>query len=132
MSPLPGIVAVVDDDEAVRDSLARLLASAGFRVESFGCGRAFLEACERLNLCCALVDIHMPGLNGLELIRKLAERSAGFPVVAISARGEASLKDQTLDSGAAAFLKKPFGRQELVETVAAVSARPGQTKPDSD
>lgn len=124
MRNVPGkSVYVVDDDGSVRRSLARLLKAAGFDVETFATAEEFLAS--RLpEPACVIVDIHLPGMDGVELQRRIAETARALPVVAISGHGEASTRQRSLDAGAAAFLDKPFSDDGLMDAIEKAIARP--------
>ena len=116
-------VYVVDDDASVRRSLARLLTVAGFDVETFGNAEEYL-ASDLPQPACLIVDVHLPGMNGIELQRRVAETSSGPPVVAISGHGEETSRQHSLAAGASAFLDKPFSDEALLGAIEkAIAAR---------
>lgn len=110
-------VFVVDDDEAVRDSLHRLFQSAGVEVRSFSSGEEFLRDCDPGRGDCLIVDVRMPGMSGLELQKEVAARAKDLPVIVITGHGDAESEQQAMEAGAVAFLHKPFRNQILLETV---------------
>src|SRR5205085_1210096 len=112
-----GMVYVVDDDVSLRRSLRNLLTSVGFRVETFPSADAFLESGHRPGTGCMVLDLRMPGRNGLELLRHLAATDAHIPVIILTAHGDDDTRRRTLQAGAVAFLQKPFQSAELVDTV---------------
>lgn len=111
-------VHVIDDDEAVRESLEALLVVAGFDVTTYASAEAYLEADPREG--CVLVDVHMPGMGGLELLRLLAGREPPVPVVVLTASRETRLRERALGLGARAFLSKPVPEAMLLDTLHAV------------
>ncbi len=111
---------VVDDDDSVRRSLARLLRAAGFGVETFATAEAYLAAASP-DPACLLIDMHLPGMNGIELQRRLEGR---LPVVAISGYGEEPMRQESLDEGAVAFLDKPFADSDLLDALESVTRGP--------
>lgn len=111
----PNVVHVVDDDEAVRDSLAILLESSGLTVMTHESAEAFLAASPNLPMGCVLTDIRMPGIDGLELQRKL--RSIGMPSIVMTGHGDVLLAVQAMKDGAIDFLEKPFDDEQLLDAV---------------
>src|SRR5215475_9170332 len=102
------LVAIVDDDELFRRSIERLVRSAGFRVETFASAEAFLERGDLDGTACAILDMKLPGMNGLDLQQRLAVRTAPTPIIFVSAHDEAIMRTNALRAGAIAFLQKPF------------------------
>ena len=112
------LVAIVDDDELFRRSVERLICSAGFRVETFGSAEDFLERGDPERTACAILDMRLPGMNGLDLQRRLIARPRPMPIVFVSAHGEALIRATALRAGAVAFLNKPFDDRTLLEALA--------------
>ena len=110
-------VFVVDDDEAVRDSLGALLESVGFEVESFGSGADFLDRLDPKRGGCIVLDVRMPGLSGLEIQEKLAEKRIALPVIIITGHGDVPIAVQAIKAGAIDFIEKPFGDDVILESV---------------
>ncbi len=110
-------VFVVDDDEAMRDSIVCLLESANLPCRMFGDARAFLDACQPGQPGCLLLDIRMPGMNGMELLTHLKANAYSQPVIIITGHGDVPLAVRALKSGAFDFVQKPFGAQDLVDKV---------------
>jgi FixJ family two-component response regulator len=108
MSTTQACVSVVDDDALVLKSLDRLLQSAGFAVRTFSSGQAFLEYRGEGASGCILIDLSMPGLNGLELQRALAKKADLRPVVFMSGQGSIPTSVEAMKAGAVDFLTKPF------------------------
>lgn len=111
------IVYVVDDDEALRRSLARLLRSADLDVETFESADAFLEHPPEDRTSCLVLDIRMPGRSGLELQRELSERGWRVPIVFLTGHGSVPESVRAMKDGALDFLEKPFEDETLLETV---------------
>ncbi len=112
-----GKVYIIDDDEAVRDSLSWLIKSAGIEAQTFHSAAAFLDACsERLNGC-LLLDIRMPGMNGLELQAALNQRGCHMPVIVISGHADVPMAVRALKAGAFDFIEKPFNDDILLALV---------------
>ncbi len=110
-------VYVVDDDDAVRDSLRLLLESYGMAVHDFGSARSFLSDLPKLGNCCLLLDLHMPEMSGLELLGELRARGADIPVIAITGRGDTSLRARVKEAGALDLLLKPVNDDELLGAI---------------
>ncbi len=108
---------IVDDDESVCRALKILLVTYEFQVETFNSGEEFLSAVPNTALGCLILDIHMPGLDGWEVQRRLLKSGSQRPVIIISADKDGGLQDQALKTGAVGFLQKPFNDQELVDLI---------------
>jgi two-component system response regulator FixJ len=112
------LVHVVDDDAAVRESLALLLESAGFSVRAYDSAAAFLGAASDLTAGCVLTDVQMPDLNGLELQRRMSELDIRLPVIVMTGHADVPIAVEALKAGAVDFLEKPFEEQHLLAAVA--------------
>src|SRR2546428_2726616 len=117
------IVFVVDDDESVRESLEGLIRSAGLRVETFASAQQFL-ASPRPNSpdsmdapSCLVLDVHLPGLSGLDLQKRMAEVDIEIPIIFITGRGDIPMSVQAMKAGAVEFLTKPFREQDLLDAI---------------
>jgi two-component system response regulator FixJ len=108
---------IVDDDPAVRDSLQQLLESIGFTVETYGSGESFLEHASPLEGACVLLDLKLPGLNGLEVLESLAQRPYDTSVVLITGHGDSKTRARALRAGAVAMLQKPVRDELLLRTL---------------
>jgi FixJ family two-component response regulator len=108
---------VVDDDEAVRDSLQLLLAMQGLDATGFACGASALAAIERARPSCLVVDLRMPGIDGLGLLAALAARDIRLPVVLIGGRIGRADRQRALGAGVDVILQKPFADGELVKAI---------------
>jgi FixJ family two-component response regulator len=115
--PKKGNVYVVDDDEAVRDSLQWLLEGKDYRVRCFDSAEAFLSRYDPREVACLIVDIRMPGISGLELQDRLVERKSPLPIVFITGHGDVPMAVTTMKKGAMDFIQKPFKEEELVSLV---------------
>ena len=112
------LIVVVDDDDAVRMSLQALLETAGYRTTQFESGIAFLDSLDIRPGACAILDVKMPGLDGLEVQRRLNDRGIALPVVVLTGHGDIATAVQAMRAGAADFLEKPVSRDRLLESVA--------------
>jgi len=117
------LIYVVDDDEAVRDSLSLLLEARGHTVRSFASAREFLTAAPSLRPGCLIADIRMPEMDGLELQQRLIERALRFPLIVITGHGDVPLAVRTMKAGAIDFIEKPFAAETILSSAAAALAR---------
>lgn len=122
-----GIVAIVDDDEALREALASLLKASRFAIDSFSTAEAFLEFPRRIETRCLILDVRLPGMSGIELQKRLIDEGDRFPIVFISAHGDDSVRDLVIKAGAAAFLTKPVRSKTLLNEIDAALKKPGVT-----
>jgi FixJ family two-component response regulator len=113
------VIAIVDDDEAVRIALEGLLRSAGLTARAFESAEKFLESGQQSQTACLIADIRMPGMSGLELQAKLNAERCRIPIVFITAHGDTQMRMQALRAGAVEFLAKPFNDEALLQTVRA-------------
>jgi FixJ family two-component response regulator len=111
------IIAVVDDDESLRDALQRFLRTHGFQVEAFASGEEFLRSSRLGWVACVILDLAMPGMSGLEVQHQMAARDLGIPIVFVTAHRDAQLGQRAAAAGALTVLRKPVNHQELVRVV---------------
>ena len=109
-------VYIVDDDEAVRDSMRLLLESCGFVARDFASADLFLQA-DSGDMGCLLLDLHMPGISGVELLRLIRARGVKRPVIVISGRRDPAQDADVWAAGASALLSKPFDDQQLLDLI---------------
>ena len=109
------MISVVDDDAFVRQATENLLLSLGFAVITFASAEAFLDSGQIDDTSCLIADVHMPGLTGLDLQRRLVEDGKRLPIIFITAFFSDNVKKRALEAGAIAFLSKPFGEDALIE-----------------
>ncbi|MCS6945383.1 MAG: response regulator [Sutterellaceae bacterium] len=112
-----GVVYVVDDDEAVRDSLQYLLEASHFQVRTFASAEAFLDAFDPQAIAVLILDVRMPGKSGLQLQDELLARKAQLPIVFITGHGDVPMAVSTMKKGAADFIEKPFNQADLKHLV---------------
>ena len=115
--PDKGKVYVIDDDEAVRDSLNFLLDSAGFDVTLFETAVSFLDALPGLDFGCVVSDVRMPGLDGIELLKRMKAGHSTFPIVIMTGHGDVPLAVEAMKLGAVDFLEKPFEDDRLISMI---------------
>ena len=110
-------VYIVDDDDSVCRALKCLLLTFGFEVKTFPSSEKFFSSIPNCAEGCLVLDIHMPGLDGWETIKRMIKSKATRPVIIITADKNGHLRKQALDAGAIGFLQKPFGDRELVDLI---------------
>ena len=118
MNEPSGIVYVVDDDPSVRKASARLFRSAGFQVEAFGTAQEFLEYPRPDQPSCLVLDVRMPGLNGVELQEQLKAHDADLPIIFMTGHGDIPMTVKAIKAGAVDFLPKPVSDERLLQAVA--------------
>lgn len=116
---------IVDDDDAVRDSLSALLKGEGYAVKTFASSREFLDFAHEGMRGCLLSDVRMPGMSGLDLQRRLHEMGIRVPTVFITGHGDVPMAVQALKAGAADFIEKPFPNKVLLDSLAEALAGAG-------
>ena len=122
MAALP-LISIVDDDDSLRNSLANLLRSAGFRVQDFASAHAFLSSTEARATACLILDVRMAGMNGLDLQREIAAQQWRLPIVFITSHADDDARARALGAGAVDFLYKPFREEELLHAIDAALLR---------
>ena len=116
-SPESPLIYLVDDDEAVRDSLGMLFKSIGLAHEAYASALDFLQHYDVARPACLVADIRMPGLSGLELQQRLHEQRAEIPIIFITGHGDVPMAVTAMKSGAADFIQKPFRDQDLIDRI---------------
>jgi two-component system response regulator FixJ len=119
------IVHVIDDDEAVRESLSFLLKTAGLKVETYDSATAFLGRVATIKPGCVITDVRMPDLSGIDLLHRLKELHASLPVIVITGHGDVPLAVEAMKCGAMDFLEKPFNDEALLGAVTAALRHQG-------
>lgn len=108
---------VVDDDDAVRDSVGILLEAHGLRVRDFASGAEFLKSDAHSGMCCLVIDYHMPGMTGIEVVQELQRLGRSFPTILITGLSDETIIQNALSAGIMAILEKPPPDDVLMDTV---------------
>jgi FixJ family two-component response regulator len=108
---------VVDDDDSVRRATRRLLRAAGYEVETYSSGAEFLDAVKDRRPGCVIVDLHMPGMSGLEVQSTLTVSGLDIPVLFITAYDDPGARDRAVQAGAVGYLRKPFSEEALLKAI---------------
>jgi FixJ family two-component response regulator len=111
------LIAIVDDDESVRDSLRALLRSAGYTVTTFESAEVFLEAGLAMGTACVILDVRMPGMDGPQLQTRLRNEHSRIPIIFITAHDDGPVRERVLRAGAVDVLNKPFAPTALLSSV---------------
>lgn len=127
MTPVPKVF-IVDDDEAVRRYLGRLLDTVGLAHEGFASAEDFLEGVDPSSPGCLLLDVRMPGMGGRVLQDRLTERGVEIPILFMTGHGEISMAVEAMHKGAVDFLQKPFDDQSLIDRVQVALERDVQNR----
>jgi FixJ family two-component response regulator len=109
------LIAIIDDNESMQDSLGDLIESGGFEAQCFGSAKAFLESGLHSRAACLIVDIRMPNMSGLELQARLKQEECNVPIIFITAHDDAEIRAQAMKEGAVEFFAKPFNHQLLLK-----------------
>jgi FixJ family two-component response regulator len=118
MATPPTIVIVVDDNPGFLESVVRLLSVHGFATQTFGSAEALLDSDALRSATCMLLDIHLGGISGIELKRRLAAMESGCPVIFMTAIDDDATRSEAMAAGCVAYLKKPFTPQSLLDAIA--------------
>ena len=113
----PKVISVVDDDASVCRSTELLIKSFGYPAAAFPSAESFLNFGQRQVTCCLVLDVQMPGMNGLELQRQLTAEGCTFPIIFMTAFHDKESCRRAMEGGAVAFLTKPYGDEQLFETI---------------
>ena len=119
------LISVVEDDDSVRESLRRLIRSVGFAVQAFSSAEQFLNSDQFRETRCLILDVKLPGMDGLELQRQLIANRCEIPVIFITAHGDDAARVRALRNGALEYLFKPFSEEALLDAIRmSLTARP--------
>ena len=116
------MIAIVDDDESVCRALKRLVRSLGMEADTFASGQEFMDLIEAIpshQIDCVVLDVQMPGLNGLDVQERLQSGGSRLPIIFITAHDEVNVRERALAAGAVAFVRKPFNDELLIKTLRA-------------
>ena len=117
MSSADTVVHIVDDEEAVRNSLAFLLTSSGFAVRVHESATAFLAVAPQISNGCLITDLRMPDMDGVELLRKLRDSGAMLPAIVITGHGDVHMAVEAMKTGALDFIEKPFSDEVMIDSI---------------
>ena len=115
--PRVQLISIVDDDDALRNSLDDLIRSIGFRTQGFPSAEAFLSSDQACDTACLILDVRMPGMNGLELQRQMVAANWRIPIIFITSHADDGARERALEAGAVAVLYKPFHEEELLHAI---------------
>jgi FixJ family two-component response regulator len=118
-----GIIAIVDDDEPLREALGSVMKAAGFAIHTFATAEDFLDSPNWQETACLILDVRLPGMSGIELQKRMADAGSQVPIIFVTAHGDAALRDLVMKSGAAGFLNKPVRSDALLKEIHAALAR---------
>jgi len=113
----PKVVAVIDDDVDIRKAIGRLLKAHGFRLESFASAEAFLARDSAHELACLVLDIHLGGISGIELQRRLKDAGTRLPIIFVTAIEDEATRCAAMAAGCVAYLRKPFAARLLIDAI---------------
>jgi len=116
MSRVP-LISIVDDDDSLRNSLDNLIRSFGFRAQGFSSAEAFLSSNQARGTACLILDVRMPGMNGLDLQRQMGVANWRIPIIFITSHADDDARAQALEAGAVDFLYKPFREEDLLNAI---------------
>jgi FixJ family two-component response regulator len=111
------VIAIVDDDEPLREALGSVMKAAGFLIATFPTAEDFLDSPDWRNTACLILDVRLPGMSGIELQRRLLDADSSVPIIFVSAHGDASVRELVMNAGAIAFLNKPVRSDRLLKEI---------------
>jgi len=111
------LISIVDDDDSLRNSLDNLIRSVGFRAQGFPSAEALLSSNQLHDTACLILDVRLPGMNGLELQRRIGAAKWRIPIIFITSHADDGASERALEAGAVAFLYKPFPEEELLNAI---------------
>ena len=126
------IVMIVDDDDSIRKAVRRLMKAYGFAVETFGSAEEYLDSDRLDKTSCLILDVHMPGMNGLELQKRLVASGCVIPIIFITAFTDESARARAMTAGAVGYLAKPFADEDLLNCIHAALQSNGTDVSQSD
>jgi FixJ family two-component response regulator len=114
-----GVIAIVDDDEPLREALGSVLKAAGIATKTYASAEDFLDSPDREKIECLILDVRLPGMSGIELQRRLTDADDPLPVIFVTAHGDASVRDLVMQAGGVGFLNKPVRSDALLKEIRA-------------
>ena len=117
------LVAVVDDEKTVRNALRRLLRAAGMQAEAFASGPEFLDSPAARKTACVVLDLHIPGMSGQEILERIQALAEPLPVIIVTAHDTPEARERCLAAGAAAYLRKPLDDRLLLNAISAAISK---------
>jgi FixJ family two-component response regulator len=111
------LISIVDDDESVREAMARLMSSLGYRVQTFDSGMSLLSSAHRARTDCLIADVQMPGMTGLELHLKLRSEGQQIPTILITGHHDERVRARALEAGVLFYLTKPFSEDDILNCI---------------
>ncbi len=111
------LISIVDDDDSLRNSLDNLIRSVGFRAQGFPSAEALLSSNQLHDTACVILDVRLPGMNGLELQRRIAAANWRIPIIFITSHADGDARARALEAGAVDYLYKPFREEELLNAI---------------
>lgn len=111
------LISIVDDDDSLRISLDNLIRSVGFRAQGFPSAEALLSSNQLHDTACLILDVRLPGMNGLELQRRIAAANWRIPIIFITSHADGDARARALEAGAVDYLYKPFREEELLNAI---------------
>ena len=120
-----GVIAIIDDDEPLREALCSVMKAAGFSSRAFASAEEFLESRTRRATACLILDVRLPGMSGIELQRRLNSDRSEVPIIFVTAHGDASLRESLMKAGAAGFMNKPVRSAALLKEIHAALDKSG-------
>ena len=116
---MPGVplISIVDDDDSIRNSLDNLIRSVGFHAQGFSSAEAFLSSNQAQDTACLILDMRLPGMNGLDLQRQIVAANWRIPIIFITSHADGDAEARALDAGAVDYLYKPFREEQLLNAI---------------
>jgi FixJ family two-component response regulator len=123
-----GAIAIVDDDQPLREALASVMKAAGFQTNTFASAEEFIYSPRRRDTACLILDVRLPRMSGVELQRYLFDAQSQIPIIFVTAHGDAALRNLVMNAGAAGFLSKPVRSDALLKEIHAALEKPRTDK----
>ena len=111
------LISIVDDDDSLRNSLDNLIRSVGFRAQGFPSAEALLSSNQLHDTACLILDVRLPGMNGLELQRRIVAANWRIPIIFVTSHADGDAQARALEAGAVDYLFKPFREEQLLDAI---------------